>query len=249
MITASLKKYHRNDRGFTLLELSVVLLIAGLLLGGLLVPLSTQMEQGQRTQTQAQFDEAREVLYGFVLKNHRLPCPDCSTDTVGNCDDIAAADAAHIGDGAEDIIAGDNCAHQTGNLPWVTLGVLGNDAWGRRLTYYVTNTFADTTTAGAGCTPDTLNVSFGLCTDGDVDIVAAAGTTNYVARDVPAIILSHAANGLDTTRVHELENADADAIFVYRDFSGDATYGFDDMLIWISPHILRAKLLDAGILP
>lgn len=241
--------YSAYDRGFTLLELAVVLLIIGLLLGGLLVPVSTQIEQGQRAQTQAQLDEVREVLYGFVLKNHRLPCPDCSTSDPGSCDDIASADAARIGDGAEDIIAGDNCAHETGNLPWVTLGVKGNDAWGRRLIYHVTNNFADAIAAGAGCTPDTLNVSFGLCSDGDVDIVGAAGGTNYVARTVPVIVLSHGGNGPEAARAHELENSDDDAIFVYRDFSGDATAGFDDMLIWISPHILRAKMLDAGILP
>ena len=243
------KKNRGNDRGFTLLELSVVLLIVGLMLGGLLAPLSTQIEQGQRTQTQAQLDEARDVLYGFVLKNHRLPCPDCRAGTAGNCDDIAAADPDHIGDGEEDIISGDNCAHEAGNLPWVTLGVEGDDAWGRHFIYRVTNNFADATAAGAGCTPDTLNVSFGLCSDGTIDIVAAAGTTNYVARSVPAVILSHGRKGSDGASAHELENVDDDAIFVDRDFSGDATAGFDDMLIWISPHILRAKMLDAGILP
>ena len=247
MIMNPRKMYPGNNQGFSLLELSVVLLIIGLLLGGLLMPLSSQIEQRQRAQTQVQLDEARDVLYGFVLKNHRLPCPDCSTDTTGNCNNIA--DAALIGDGEEDIIAGDNCAHESGNLPWVTLGVEANDAWDRHFIYRVTNNFADAATSGTGCTPDTLNISFGLCSDGNIDIVSAAGMTNYVARTVPAVILSHGRNGPDTTSVHELENADDDVIFVYRDFSSDTTTGFDDMLIWISPHILRAKMLDAGILP
>lgn len=236
-------------RGFTLLELAMAMMIIGILLGGVLPLLSTKIEQRQRTETQAHLEEIREVLYGFTLKNHRLPCPDCRHDTAGRCDDIAAANAAHINDGEEDIIGGDNCALETGNLPWVTLGVDGNDAWGRPLTYRVSNNFADAVATGAGCTPDTLNVSFGLCSDGNIDIVAAAGTTNYVARTVPAIILSHGRNGTGATSPHELENSDDDAIFVYRDFSSDATAGFDDLLIWISPHILRAKLLDAGILP
>jgi len=238
-----------SDEGFTLLELAVVLLITGLLLGGLLVPLSTQLEQGQRARTQAQLDEIREVLYGFVVKNHRLPCPDCGNDAPGNCADVYATSPAHLGDGAEDIIAGDNCAHESGNLPWATLGVAGADAWGRHFTYRVSNHFADAVAGGAGCTPDTLNVSFGLCTDGDIDVIAAAGTSDYVAQFVPALVLSHGGNGMVTSSAHELENSDGDAVFVYRDFSGDATSGYDDMLVWISPHILRLKMLDAGILP
>ena len=241
--------YSPNDNGFTLLEITVVLFIIGLLLGGLLVPLSTYIEQGQRVQTQTQLEEAREMLYGFTLKNHRLPCPDCSSNTAGNCGDIAGADAAHIGDGEEDIIAGDNCAHEIGNLPWVTLGMDGKDVWGHRFTYRVTNNFADAAAAGAGCTPDTLQVSFGLCSDGNIDIVAAAGTANYVARFVPAIVLSHGRNGMDTASPDELENSDGDAVFVYRDYSNEATTGFDDMLVWISPHVLRVKMLNAGILP
>ncbi|MGH8120070.1 MAG: prepilin-type N-terminal cleavage/methylation domain-containing protein [Gammaproteobacteria bacterium] len=238
-----------SNKGFTFLELIIVLLITGLLLGGLLVPLSTQLEQGQRVRTQAQLDEIREVLYGFVLKRHRLPCPDCDKNTLGNCTNIAADDPDQIGDGEEDIIAGDNCAHETGNLPWVTLGVAGKDAWGRRFTYRVTNNYADATADGAGCTPDTLNVTFGLCSDGNIDIVAAAGTSDYVARFVPAIIVSHGRNGVNSTSTHELENSDGDAFFVYRDYSSDTTSGYDDMPVWISPHILRAKMLDAGILP
>jgi len=238
-----------SNKGFTLLELTIVLLITGLLLGGLLVPLSTQMEQGQRARTQSQLEEIRAVLFGFVLKNHRLPCPDCDNDAPGNCAAVASANAAQISDGEEDIIAGDNCAHETGNLPWVTLGVDEKDAWSRHFTYRVTNNFADAAADGAGCMPDTLNVAFGLCSDGNIDIVTAAGTSDYVARFVPAIVISQGRNGLDTTSAHELENSDGDAVFVYRDFSGDAISGYDDMPVWISPHILRAKMLDAGILP
>lgn len=236
----------RKQHGFTLIELAMVLFILALLLGAILPPLSAQVEQRQREQTQAQLDEIKEVLFGFMfnqnntLNKYRLPCPDCR-DNSGNCATMTA------NDGEEDILGGASCAVAEGNLPWVTLGVRENDAWGQRFTYRVTSVFADVTDGAnspGSCTDTTLNVSFALCSDGDITVLDSSGGNN-VATGVPAVIISHGKNWAETPSTDETENLNDDANFVYKDYSSD----FDDMLIWISPHILRTKMLNAGILP
>ena len=64
-----------HETGFTLAELVIVLLIVGLLLSGLLVPLSAQVETKRVSDTQRILDNAREALLGFAVINGRLPCP------------------------------------------------------------------------------------------------------------------------------------------------------------------------------
>lgn len=240
-----------------MIELAIVLFILSLLLGTLLPPLSAQIEQKRREETQARLDEIKEVIYGFAFKNERLPCPDCRLDGEGDC---AEADL-NMNDGVEDKTGGDDCESEVGNLPWVTLGVKGFDAWEQDFTYRVTNDFAD---ANAGVGGDacsaTVGVSFALCSDGDIQIyssdIETSGATGDVAQNVPAIVISHGKNWAETPSTDEEENYDdstnaSDAInkFVYRDYSDDDTNPYDDMMIWISPHTLRLKMLEAGILP
>lgn len=241
--------------GFSLIELAIVLFILSLILGGLLVPLTVQIEQKERELTQAQLEEIRDVLYGFIMVSNggrnRFPCPDCRTAGEGTCL------AADVGDGQEDRNAGANniCKSEIGNLPWATLGIKGTDAWDQPFTYRVRSEFADDIDGTGDCTPNTVNVSFALCSIGDIDILDSNGGT-AVAQDVPAIVISHGKNYSVAPTAHEEENYDDSTVggdtletFVDKDFSDDAVAGFDDLVIWISPHILRTKMLNAGILP
>lgn len=241
----------RKVNGFSLIELAIVLFIISLILGGLLPPLATQIEQRERERTQNQLDEIHDVLYGFVLQNRYFPCPDC-WDNSGNC---ASATA---NDGEEDTIGASpfTCATEVGNLPWSSLGVRETDAWGQRFTYRVTDGFADRDTGsdGTGCTPVTASVSFAMCSTGNITILDGDGGNN-VATGVPAIVVSHGGNWDEDPSDHEDENyddgrtGDVAGTFVYRDFSTEAGNEFDDLMIWISPHVLRTRMLNAGILP
>lgn len=261
-----------RQHGFSLIELAVVLFIISLILGGLLPPLATQIEQKEREQTQAQLDEIKQVLYGYAFKNNYLPCPDCR-DNSGNCAGVTA------NDGFEDTIAGTgntlDCASEVGNLPWASLGVQEYDAWNQHFTYRVDNEFADRESStnpvtaseweGTGCTPTTSGVSFSLCSDGNITVKDSAGGSD-IADNVPAIVVSHGADWSSTatddgnaaTYADEDENyddgrtGDTAKTFVYKDFvkdNTDSSKDFDDMMIWISPHVFRAKMLEAGILP
>jgi len=275
-------KMRADIKGFTLIELAMVLFIMGLLLSSFLAPLAARVEQQERNNTQIQLDEIEEVLYGHVLQNAHLPCPDC-TDGTGGCAAAAAAVPVQTNDGVEDTIQAAGitdeltCATEIGNLPWVTLGVKGTDDWNNVFTYRVDDSFADRddpidpagTNDSDGTPYDagppilqadcqnlsaTLNVSFSLCSDGNIeifssDVAADAATTGDVASSIPAVVVSHGKNWAVATSADEGQNTDGDDEFVDKDYSQTGGAEFDDMLIWISPHILRTMSVKAGILP
>src|SRR5665647_1087323 len=71
------------QNGFTLIEMAMVLMIVGLLLGGMLVPLSAQMDQRNVSDTQKTLSEIKEAIVGFTLANGRLPCPATASIATG----------------------------------------------------------------------------------------------------------------------------------------------------------------------
>jgi len=53
-------------RGFTLIELAIVLVIVTILIGGLAVPLSAQIQARRIAETKKTLEEAREAI--FVMR-------------------------------------------------------------------------------------------------------------------------------------------------------------------------------------
>jgi prepilin-type N-terminal cleavage/methylation domain-containing protein len=224
----------RRLRGFTLIELAIALVILALLLGGLLLPLSTQIKARRVQETQRILEQVRESLIGYALShrdslasaNPYLPCPDVDGDGVS--------------DGA-----GGNCTAVTGSLPWVTLGTGEADAWGNRFQYSVTPAFSNSV---AGF------VRFPAATPADRSVCVSATCTGPSI--VPAaVIVSHGSNGYGArnstgsvnvapTSQDELENSDGDAVFVHRAASGeDSALGeFDDLVAWLMPDYLFARV-------
>ena len=149
---------HHYKKGFSLIELAVVLFIVGLMLGGLLTPLATKVEYENINETSIALNEIKESLLGFAIANGYLPCPDTNND------------------GSEDLVTkpvtgapGLSCSSEIGELPWITLGVSATDAWENNYTYRVDDEFADradsANTDGKStdtCTA-TANISFSLC--------------------------------------------------------------------------------------
>ncbi|HZW25263.1 MAG TPA: prepilin-type N-terminal cleavage/methylation domain-containing protein [Gallionella sp.] len=231
-----------RQSGFTLVELAMVMLIIGLLLGGLIPTLSAQMETQRISETRRQLDEIKEALAGFALINGRLPCPADGTASGGN-----------------ELVTGTGttatCTLTKGVLPWSTLGVPETDGWGRRFTYRVAANFADGADGtGASCNIAT-GVSFQLCSSANLNVKSTSAGSN-VAANVPAVVVSHGKNGLgaypagggaqiSTATGDEEENTDDNNTFVSKDYTSD----FDDQVVWLSPNILFNRMVAAGKLP
>ena len=270
----------KANNGFTLVELAMVLFIVSLMLGGLMLPLSTRLEQESRANTSNALSEIREGLLGYAVINGRLPCPDCPDGTVGTCNLVAAANR---NDGIEDrtgVTPDQVCSTDIGNLPWVDLQVSAYDEWEHYYTYRVTPEFSRESNPGGGCGTPALGVSFETCTPGDIDIYDAYITPPYsgtptVADDVPAIVISHAADYYDAAQTdQQAENYDRDPvnpttgvdilaaynagdyvpnIFIFSDFRRDKALfpptQYDDIVMWISPYVLMNRMIASGRLP
>ena len=258
----------RAQQGFTLIELAVVLFLVTLVLGGVMMPLATRVEQEGREKTEAQLKEIKEALLGYAIVNGHLPCPDCPDDTASaSCGTGTAVSNNGIEDGIDgtatavsprDTVTDNfaNCAVQVGNLPWVTLGGDEFDAWGRRFAYGVTGTFADNVD-GTTCGTATPGISFELCSVGGATI-RDAGATNVIASNIPVVVYSYGANvevfggATPPTSADELENwwtDAADGNFIFADYNQTAANEFDDLFIWISPATLMYKMVQAERLP
>ena len=244
------------QKGFTLVELAVVLVIVGILLSSFIGTLATRIEATQKSETIEELREIKQAMFAYAYVNGYLPCPDCAVAN-GNCA------AAQVGDGIADH-NGAVCREdeETGNVPWVTLGLGRGDAWGTRYRYAVQNEFSDETS------PFTVDTAVGTAEIREPDFVAdATGAVEHTLADnVVAIIFSHGKNGyggigengvaknaIPAANTDEAKNADDDAIFYMRTETGvDAAIAggeFDDLVIWISEYELKAKMVQAGKLP
>ncbi len=205
-------------RGFTLIELSIALVIVALLLGGLSVPLSKRLAEQQYAQTQASIDKAMEALVGYALLNQRLPCPDISTTVTDNRDGLedslpGAPSTCAIGanTGAFDFtLSSDATGASWGDLPWQTLGLAAPynaDAWNNRLRYAVVTYFAmpaPTLKTNLGTTSNSLLV---YCRGPSATGTAAPGCispTYSVSNDVAFVVYSEGSNGWGSTSITSL---------------------------------------------
>ena len=255
-------------RGFTLTELAIVLIIVALLLGGMLIPLSTQTDIRNRSAEEAALEEFRQALVGFVIQNGRLPCPASRTQTgagaglemttgTGVSRECSCTTA---GSGVAGTTAACTATSVAGTLPWATLGFSESDTWGNRYTYHMTTMFGrginptrnPATDFGAGCTPDSApqKSAVAICTPGNITVQAAPGTV--ISSNLPAVIVSHGKNSAGAwnpqgTQIagaagDELENSDSDNTFVSRS-------DLDDVVVWLPTPILVNRMITAGKLP
>lgn len=288
----------KSQQGFSLIELAIVLVIVTLLVGGLAMPLSAQIQARRIAETKKTMEEAREAIMGYAMSNtttpctcaytstgfdtasscaqalctarlgavtttgdtslilqprHYLPCPDVNSDPEPGVDNDGDGIQNDANNGREDrYVSGTNmgdCVAASGNLPWVTLAIASQDAWGNRFHYALTSPYGNRL------------VGFNNSNNGDKQIcgrsVSPGCTTGLVADQVPLVLASYGPNGWGARNINdssftrtaptsadELENTDPDVIYVSRSPTqpGVATGEFDDLLVWTSKEILISRV-------
>jgi len=233
----------QKSKGFTLVEIAIVLLVFGLVIGGLMGPLQVQIESLDRKATVKEIGLIKEAIVGFTIINGRLPCPDID------------------GDGGADMLVTD-CVELHGKVPWATLGVGMTDGWKRPFTYHVAKIFAydidgddgdydgdgDVDNPDCFATATTSNVAFEICSIGDINVLDGYGG-NPVASNVPAIIVSHGKNWAETSGNDEGENEDDNTNFVDKTYASGGNNNYDDIVDWVNLNSLIAKMVAAKKLP
>lgn len=253
----------RESAGFSLVELSIVILIMGLLLGGLVMPLSVQRENAR---LDAAFEQAADVeaaLYGFALANGFLPCP---------------ATPASAGAAAA---AGGGCVSSHGFVPASTLGIVGArnadnlllDPWASPLRYSVSSADVDVDGQWDFVAPGEMrDVSIPLLVPDLVVCATAAGSTPTACADpattlagsAPFVVYSLGKDWPTSAGSDQQENIGAnlgggpsgstygiagDRVFVSRSRSLQAGNEYDDVILWASPLTLYRELVAGGQLP
>lgn len=233
----------QQQRGFSLVEMTVVLVILGLVLGALLLPLEAQRSVALQTQTSHTLAQAKKAIISFAQTQGRLPCP-----------------AVAASDGIESPEGGGICTVNHGFLPAASLGLqpvnvngFAVDGWGNAIRYAVT---AVNTASVLPNTPDFTTTNkmrdvgmLGLAPDIRICANAAhCSTTQYLSQNVIAVIFSTGANTNQSMGVDEVANLNASTVFYSRDFTTNSvnTTTFDDIFVWISPYILYHHMLEAG---
>lgn len=263
-------------RGFTLIELAVVVTVVTLLIGGLLVPLATQVEQRNISDTQLRLRQVQDALIGFAIANGRFPCPATVSSPPQPTDQ-----------GVEDPPGGGACNHPIdGYVPGATLSLtnLDNqgfvvDAWGlqaNRIRYSISNAtvngqanafttssgmhnatilfLGNTTTAHylyvcASATGTTATACSGIVPPANDPNALSRGDAVFVIYSLGKNAATSGGTSADEALNVKLNPTNLSPVFVSRTVSGQTGSEFDDLLIWESRYDVLGRLSAVGQLP
>jgi prepilin-type N-terminal cleavage/methylation domain-containing protein len=265
-------------RGFTLVEMAIVLAIVGVLVTSMMFTLSAQIEQRSFNDTQSRLESAREAVLAYAIANGRLPCPATSASAGAEVRLGTGVCGATTGT-AFDYYGGVSGGVTGGLLPAVTLGYqpidssgFALDGWGNRIRYAVSR--VNTGSFPANFTNKTNMQTNGLTVLPNDLIVCASATgivpagsppncgasaSNAVTNQTTVVALLYSLGKNGTTAVtlgtdeaaNENRSAANDAVFIYHTPAPTtaANGEFDDQMLWITVGALYSKLLAAGVLP
>ena len=243
--------------GFTIIEQAVSLSVIALVLGSIMVPLQTQIENRKVDETRRTLELAQEMLLGFATANGYFPCP---ADASSNGQEPLGTNHAT-----------GSCPSYHGFLPAALLGFkptdehgYATDAWESRFNR-VRYAVSDRTVGGVANAFTRANgmrsvplASLGagshlfICQSGSGNAANDCGSAVTLASNAVVVVWSVGPNaGVGGASVHEAQNPNprggsADRVFVSRTPSAVAGHEFDDIVTWVPMTALLGRLVAAG---
>ena len=210
----------RYSGGFSLIEMAMVLVIIGLLLGGALGPLSTRVEAERRNETADSLARIRDALLGYAVVNGRLPCADTN------------------GDGAENSPCG--FPGVEGDVPWQTLDLGRLDAWGHPVRYR-----ADSALTTVNPDLSVLNDGLAITDVGGTPLTSTPVAIVFSCGKDGLPNGENDANGAVNNNSTCINPGAPNAVYV----QNIGNNNFDDILIWVSRNTLLNRAVAANRWP
>jgi prepilin-type N-terminal cleavage/methylation domain-containing protein len=132
----------KRHSGFTLLELSVVLLVLSLMMGGVFAALTQKARVEQQAELERRMDVIEQAVMAYYKRenNYGLPCPTVDQNVSFNNSAFGIGDDTHwCGK-----VTYNSSGTVIGNVPTKTLGIPDEytlDPWGNRFVYAITPQF------------------------------------------------------------------------------------------------------------
>ena len=151
------KKFANIQRAYSLIELSIVLVIISTLVAGALTISVDNLKNDQTRLTKERMDKVYKILGNYIRVNKSLPCPapltkvksvDSDYGTSGNCTTVSGVTAIATN-------------YILGAVPTLTLGLpseYAEDGFGNKIVYFVDKRF--TTAANLNAAPDFGVINF-----------------------------------------------------------------------------------------
>lgn len=155
--------YNQTNRGSSLLELSIVLVIVGILISGSLLISASYVEQTRKDITAEKLAIIENALVIFLGQNNRLPCPASLGQKISNStfgyEKIITSNSPATCDTSTNninIFSGDlnGDTQYMGAVPVRSLGLSDEymfDGWNNRISYVVQRSFINNTITNPAC--------------------------------------------------------------------------------------------------
>ena len=264
----------RNQLGFSLVEMAVVIAILGIVFAGYMVGFGSFSHSAKQNESHTKLVDIKKQILNFGMINKYLPCPDINGDGIEDRSPLAGTLGVF-----------DTCTRVVGTVPFRDVGLESDDVddgWGNPIRYAVnlnaddpnrvcdkTNSASMFCNAGAAAdifwfnlldTPPTAAIrgdgNYFVCNDTVATCSISASASQLETDTAVVVLVAYNEDGAKTLSsvpscssipAQNVDNCNADAVYHQREITRNESSFFDDVVLTISGYEVKAGLLSKNI--